>query len=138
MSPWGLHSERSQAMEKKRILVVDDQESFTRAVKLYFERTGAYDVRTENDPRRALAAAQAFRPDLIVLDFTMPGMDGGQVAAAIRAEGSFQGTPILFLTGAVNRQDVSDWVDKISGPCLAKPASAEELIAWIEVHLPKK
>ena len=68
----------------------------------------------------------------------MPGMDGKQVAAAIQADDSCKGTPVLFLTGAVNRQDVSKWVDKISWPCLAKPVTTEELSAWIEGYLPKQ
>src|SRR3989338_1563794 len=83
--------------QKIRLLLVDDEADLAALTKLNLERLGPYEVRTENDPRRAVAAALAFRPDVIILDFTMPRMDGGQVAAALRAEGSFRDTPVLFL-----------------------------------------
>jgi len=63
--------------EKKRILVVDDQASDTRLLKLYLERTNDYVVKEENNARAAISAAEQFQPHLILLDVMMPDMDGG-------------------------------------------------------------
>ena len=120
---------------KLRILLVDDEVDFTRLLRANLEITGVYEVQMENNPVRVLEAARAFKPDLVVLDFLMPGMDGGEVAAQLRGDSVLKNTPVLFLTAAVSSRDVDSWVNKISGPCLAKPITPEDLIAWIELHL---
>ena len=73
-------------MITKRILVVDDEPSVTRNLKLNLESSDGYDVFAENHAANALTAARIFRPDLILLDVIMPGMDGGDVAARLRAD----------------------------------------------------
>ena len=64
-------------MSRKRILVIDDEASFTRNLKLNLEETGEYEVREENKGTEGLTAAREFRPDLILLDVIMPDMAGG-------------------------------------------------------------
>jgi CheY-like chemotaxis protein len=71
-------------LEKKRILVVDDEPSITRLLKLNLEETNRYVVRTENDAKAALASAEVFQPDLILLDVMMPDLDGGQLASRLQ------------------------------------------------------
>ena len=71
--------------EKKRILVVDDEPSITRLLKLNLEQTNEYVVRAENDARAAIAAAEEFKPHLILLDVMMPGLDGGELASRFEA-----------------------------------------------------
>ncbi len=139
MTNWNWEDQNASASnaQKFRILLVDDEPDFTRLLRANLELTGVYEVQMENAPAQALATARAFRPDLIVLDFLMPGMDGGEVAAQIRADSELQHTPILFLTAAVSSKEVDGWINKISGQCLAKPIAPEDLIAWIEVHLKK-
>ena len=68
---------------KKKILVVDDEAGLTRMIKANLERTGKYEVRTENMGSRAMAAAREFRPDLMFLDVMMPDMSGDDVAARL-------------------------------------------------------
>ena len=65
---------------KKKILLVDDDESITRTLKLFLDRRGGYEVRTENRGSQAVQVARDFRPDLIVLDIVMPDADGGAIA----------------------------------------------------------
>ncbi len=134
---WEEQSAPAYSTQKFRILLVDDEPDFTRLLRANLELTGVYEVQMENAPAQALATARAFRPDLIVLDFLMPGMDGGEVAAQIRADSELKRTPILFLTAVVSGQEVDGWINKISGPCLAKPITPDDLIAWIDVHLKK-
>src|SRR5437867_4068399 len=92
-----------QANEKRRILVVDDQPNVTELVKMFLEKTDRYIVFTQNRSAAALEAAQQVQPDLIILDIDMPGKDGGEVAREIRLSKQFHSTPILFLTGLIQR-----------------------------------
>jgi CheY-like chemotaxis protein len=123
-------------MNTKRILVVDDEPSVTRNLKLNLESAGDYEVLGENQAPDVLSAVRIFRPDLILLDVMMPGMDGGGVAARIRADPLFRETPIIFLTAIVSNEE-TDGHEMISGAetFLAKPVDIEELIWSIEERL---
>ena len=122
-------------MAKKRILLVDDEKSFTNLLKLNLEETGAYEVRVENWAEDACAAAREFKPDLVLLDIIMPRMPGGNVAAQIQKDPQLKDTPIVFLTAAVRPQQVEEHEGIICDfPCLAKPASVEKVIEMIEKY----
>ena len=123
-------------MITKRILVVDDEPGVTRNLKLNLESGGGYEVLGENHATNALSAARTFRPDLILLDVMMPGMDGGDVAARLRADPLLSGTPILFLTAIVSNQE-TDGHEKVSGAetFLAKPVDIGELKKTVEKHI---
>src|SRR5678815_3457744 len=123
---------------KKKILLVDDEKSFTSLLKLNLEDTGDYEVRVENWAEDAFPAAQEFKPDLVLLDIIMPRMSGGDVAARIDSDPVLKGTPIVFLTAAVRKHQVEENEGIIcERPCLAKPATVEEVIAMIEKHARK-
>jgi CheY-like chemotaxis protein len=122
--------------EKKRILVVDDQASDTRLVKLHLERTNDYEVREENDAKAAMSAAEEFQPHLILLDVMMPDMDGGELAACFQANPKLKEVPIVFLTSAVTKREVEAGRGQVGGfPYLAKPFVLAELLACIKHHL---
>src|SRR5207249_3944002 len=95
-------------MAKKRILLVDDEKSFTNLLKLNLEETGNYDVRVENWAEDAYGAAKEFKPDLVLLDIIMPRMPGGNVAAQIKKDPALKATPIVFLTAAVRKHQVEE------------------------------
>lgn len=118
---------------KKKVLLVDDEKSFTTLLKLNLEETGRYEVRAVNLGEDALPAAREFKPDIMLLDLIMPYMPGGNVVALFEAEAEFQNLPIVFMTAAIQRSRVAENDGIISGkPCLAKPASLEEIIKMIE------
>jgi CheY-like chemotaxis protein len=94
-------------MEKKKIMIVDDEERFAQMIKLNLETTGQYKVRIETEGEKALPAAQEFQPDLIFLDVMMPGLDGGDVAKQIKDDKDLKNTPIVFLTAIVSENEVS-------------------------------
>jgi two-component system, OmpR family, response regulator len=124
--------------ERKRILVVDDEPSITRLLKLNLEQTGDYEVATENSPRLAVLTAEEFRPDLILLDVMMPGLDGGDLAAAFEANHATKGVPIVFLTATVTREEVRARHGLVGGlPFLAKPVNLHEVLGCLERHLGK-
>jgi DNA-binding response OmpR family regulator len=126
-------------MDKIRILLIDDEPSFTRMLKLNLERTGTYKVLCENTGAFGLTAAKDFLPDMIFLDVIMPDVDGGEVAAQIRAEAKLKDTPIVFLTAGVSKETTRTRGDVIGGRTfLAKPVSVEEVIRCIEKQLGRK
>ena len=122
--------------EKKRILVVDDEPSITPLLKLNLEQTGDYEVRTENVSKAALATAEEFRPELILLDVMMPDMDGGDLAGAFEASPNTKGVPIVFLTATITREEVRARHGLVGGlPFLAKPVNLHEVLGCLERHL---
>ena len=124
--------------EKKRILIVDDEVSFARMVKLNLEKTGQFEVRVENKASYAIPAAREFRPDLILLDVIMPGMDGGDVSNQIKRDRHLRNTPIVFLTATVSRNEAGDGGLNSGGELfLAKPISVEALVQCINERVRK-
>lgn len=118
---------------KKKVLLVDDEKSFSNLLKLNLEQTQRYEVSVVNCSEDAFAAAREFKPDIMLLDIIMPRMPGGNVVAQFEADTSLKDVPIVFLTAAVQRSRVDEMDGIISGrPCLAKPATVEEIIAMIE------
>jgi|ERR1017187_5319418 CheY-like chemotaxis protein len=122
-------------MSKQRILLVDDETGVTTMTKLNLEKTGLYEVLVENRSTHAFGAAKAFDPDLILLDMTMPDMDGVDVAAQIKADDKLQYIPIVFLTAMVSRFETGDNELARGGQVfLSKPVSQKALRACIEQH----
>lgn len=123
-------------MDKKRILVVDDEEAFTRVVQANLEFD--YIVRVENTGSSVCAAVQDFKPDLILMDVMMPDMDGCEVVQKLKESEYFHDTPIVYITALVGKSKSTDDETKVNDyPCLAKPVSLEDLIACIETNLKK-
>ena len=120
---------------KKKVLLVDDEKSFTTLLKLNLEETGRYEVRAVNWGEDALPAAREFHPDIMLLDIIMPHMPGGNVVAQFEADTEFQNLPIVFMTAAIQRSRVAENDGIVSGkPCLAKPASLDEIVNMIEAQ----
>ena len=87
-----------------KVLVVDDNEAVAQTVGWMLEAIG-HDYRLVHDGRDALAAAREFRPDAILLDIGLPGMDGYEVCRALRREPAFRATPIIAQTGWGQERD---------------------------------
>src|SRR5262249_24080407 len=122
-------AEPGAAPEKKRGLVIDDEASFARMVKLNLEKTGEFEVRVENKATSAVATAREFKPDLVLLDVIMPTMDGGDVANQIKRDRALKETPIIFLTATVSKREAGEGGFNSGGPLLlAKPVRVEILI----------
>ncbi|MBI4608480.1 MAG: response regulator [Candidatus Rokubacteria bacterium] len=125
-------------MGKRRILIVDDDAHYADVLKTALEGIGAYEVRTESEPTRAVAAARDFKPDLIVLDIMMPEVDGGEVAAEIGEDEALQHVPLVFLTAAVTQEEVAARGGVIGGRVfMAKSAPLRKLVHFLEEQLGK-
>jgi two-component system OmpR family response regulator len=128
----GTVSATSQAAPEARLLVVDDEPNIRELLSASLRYAG-FDVATAADGQQALALADSFRPDLLVLDVMMPGLDGFGVVRRLRQSGRH--TPVLFLTA----RDAAE--DKVSGLTLGgddyvtKPFSLDEVLARIRAVL---
>jgi CheY-like chemotaxis protein len=120
----------------KRILLVDDETNVTTMLRLLFERTREYEIRVANCSIRAMAVAEQFRPHLILLDVDMPGMDGGQLAGCLMQSPRLRTVPIVFLTGSVTKEEVSQNGGIIGGmPFMAKPVNRFEVLSCVKRNL---
>ena len=123
-------------MQKKRIMIVDDEAAFTRMMKLVLEKTGQYEVLGVNKAPEALEQARGYRPDLILLDVVMPEMDGGDVAAQLQADPVLKNIPVVFLTALVGEKESrSGSVMRAGFRFLGKLTSDDNLLACIEQNL---
>ena len=125
-------------MDKKKIMIVDDESAFTRVTKLMLEKTGAFEVLEENKASHALVAAREFKPDLILLDIVMPDMDGGDVAARIQSDPELKKVPVVFLTALVSGKEARGGpVMRAGYRFLGKLTSGADLIRCIEENVAK-
>ena len=113
------------------ILVVDDEAKIVKLARDYLEQSG-FQVIAAEDGTTALAAARGERPDLIVLDLNLPGMDGLDVCRAIRRESS---TPIIMLTARVEEMDRLIGLELGADDYITKPFSPRELVARVRAVL---
>jgi CheY-like chemotaxis protein len=119
-------------LDKKKILVIDDEVDLTRLIKLNLEDTGEYSVRTENNPLHGLSCAREFQPDLIFLDVMMPDLDGGDLCRQLENDPLTRNIPVVFLTAVVKKEEITENKGLIGHhPFIAKPASSADLVACI-------
>ena len=112
---------------KPRILIVEDDQRTAASVALYM-RHGGYDVQQAADGRAALDAASAFRPDLIVLDLMLPGVEGLEVCRTLRATSN---VPIIMLTARSTEEDKLRGLELGADDYVTKPFSPRELVARV-------
>lgn len=119
-------------MAKNRILIVDDNEKIVDLVQAYLEKDG-YAVLTAYDGLQALELARHRRPDLIVLDLLLPGVDGLDVCRVLRAEGNE--VPIIMLTAKTTEADKLIGLELGADDYVTKPFSPRELVARVRAVL---
>ena len=115
--------------DKKRILVIDDEESFCTFVSWALEKTGRYEVASATSPLQGIALAKHLKPDLILLDIKMPQMDGSQVAERLLEDPQTKSIPIAFVTALVtNRETEHEEIEVAGRTFIAKPVTKNELL----------
>ncbi len=113
------------------ILVVDDETQIVKLARDYLERAG-FRVLNTGDGAAALTIARHDRPDLIVLDLTLPGMDGLDVCRTLRRESD---VPIIMLTARVEETDRLIGLELGADDYITKPFSPRELVARVRTVL---
>lgn len=124
--------------EKKKILIVDDEEKFCKMVKKNLEKDGPYEVLIETKGANAVESIRANKPQLIIMDVLMPDMRGQEIAYKLLQDEKLKKIPVLYLTATVEKGQREAFGGIIDGmpfklqPVLAKPVSTKDLIAQIE------
>jgi two-component system alkaline phosphatase synthesis response regulator PhoP len=113
------------------ILVVDDEPRIVRLVRDYLEH-GGFTVLVASDGAAALRTARTGRPDLVILDLGLPGLDGLDVTRALRRDGE---VPIIMLTARTEESDKLVGLELGADDYLTKPFSPKELVARVRAVL---
>ena len=116
---------------KPRILVVDDDASLAEMLTIALRNEG-FDPFVVGDGSQALPAVRELRPDLVLLDLMLPGMNGIDVCRAVRAE---SGVPIVMLTAKSDTVDVVLGLESGADDYMVKPFKPKELVARIRARL---
>ncbi len=117
---------------KQKILVVDDEEYIRDLVSTALSFSG-FDVALASDGVTALNKINKYRPDLVLLDVTMPAMDGFEVVRKLRLHGDQ--TPVIFLTARDAEEDRISGFTQGGDDYVTKPFSLEELVARVRAVL---
>ena len=117
-----------------RVLIVEDDEEIADVLRRSLRNEG-YEVRTSPDGVEALEVADAFVPDIVVLDLGLPGMDGVEVCRRLRADSD---VPILMLTARAETEDRVGGLDSGADDYLVKPFERKELLARIRALLRRR
>jgi two-component system, OmpR family, alkaline phosphatase synthesis response regulator PhoP len=120
--------------EKKRILLVDDEEDIVSMLKMRLA-AGGYEVIVASDGNDGYAKAKAERPDLMILDLMLPGMDGYQICRLLKFDQQYKNIPIVMLTAKSQKED-KEWGEKVGADLyFTKPFDAKELMDKIKTLL---
>ena len=124
----------------KNVLIIDDDVSLAESLRINLEATGAYTVRVENRSALALSTARVFHPDIILLDYIMPGQDGGDVSARLHEDPGLKDVPIIMVTALISNSETGDAGIAKRGNTLmmAKPIRLAKLIENMESLLARR
>ena len=118
-------------MNKQKILIVDDDENIAELVSLYLTKE-CFDTMMVHDGERALVAFDTYKPNLILLDLMLPGIDGYQVCREIRTRSN---TPIIMLSAKGEVFDKVLGLELGADDYIMKPFDAKELVARVKAVL---
>jgi DNA-binding response OmpR family regulator len=118
-------------IEKKKILIIDDEEDFCFFVKKNLEATGEFSVLYATDPRKGIKIARKETFDLILLDITMPKQDGFQVLEILKKDNKTLSIPVVMLTAVEDDESKIKASSLFNEDYITKPVSYEILRAKI-------
>lgn len=116
---------------RKKLLLIDDDEAVLSL--LVTKLASRYELFSSTDPRQAVALAKAEQPDAVLCDIDMPGMSGGDVAAALNADPDTAFIPVVYLTALVSPEETRELGGDVGGrPGVSKRAPLAELVRVVE------
>lgn len=113
---------------KKKILVVDDDAEIVELMVDVLVRDGRFDIKTASSGYEAGIVTEQFRPDLIILDYMLPDVNGNIVCRTIRSNSEFANTKIIIVSGVVNQSEIEDLLDSGAQDFVRKPFNIAELV----------
>ncbi len=126
---------KNLASGKKRILIVDDDAEIVELMVDVLARDGRFDTKTASSGYDAGLITQQFRPDLMILDYMLPDVNGNIVCQTIRRNPEFASTKIVIVSGVVNQDEIQDLIDAGAEDFMKKPFNIIELVDKISAVL---
>ena len=119
----------------RSILLVDDENDIREVAQVTLEMTAGWEVHTAQDGIEGLRMARRHRPDAILLDVMMPGMDGPSTVKALRDDPTTAGIPVVLLTAKVRQSDRRGFDELHVAGVLSKPFDPLELAGQVSAAL---
>ncbi len=123
-------------MNKKKVLVVEDEHTSQQLIQFHLHNTGEYEVKILADGRQTLAAANEYSPDLILLDIIIPETSGIEISRELASEANLKDIPVVFITSLLTEDEVKSqdgvFYDR---PCLAKPITKDKLLNCVRKNI---
>src|SRR3954463_13178632 len=110
-----------------KICYVEDDEDIQRIVRLSLERLGKMTVQVVSDPNLAIDAIKAFGPDLVLLDWMMPGMDGPTLFRQMKQKEEVSALPVVFITAKASQVELDELTALGAAGTISKPFSPKDL-----------
>jgi excisionase family DNA binding protein len=120
---------------KRKVLVVDDDPEIVELIVDILGRDGRFDVKTASSGYEAGIATQRFRPDLILLDYMLPDVNGNVVCQTIRKNPEFENIKIIIVSGVVKQDEIDQLLKSGAEGFVKKPFNVTELIDKITAAL---
>ena len=120
---------------KKKVLIVDDDPEIVELIEDILKRDGRFEVKTACTGYEAGLLTQKFNPDLILLDYMLPDVNGNVVCRTIGQNSEFAQTRIIIISGVINESEIDDLLKAGAEDFLKKPFDVNELISKIGVVL---
>ena len=121
-------------MDKKRILIVDDEKDIVESVQFRLESEG-FQCLTAYDGEQALFKAKKENPDLILLDIVLPKINGYKIARLLKFDESYKNIPIIMLTARTQKTDITLGEETGADEYVTKPFEMEMLVDLIKKYL---
>ena len=110
-----------------RVFYAEDDEDIQRIVRMSLERVGKMTVRLETDPLKAIEGIEEFKPELVMLDWMMPGMDGPTLLKKMRERPETAAYPVVFITAKATHKDHAELMALGAAGIISKPFAPMEL-----------
>ena len=123
-------------MTIRKVMLVDDEDDIRTVGNLSLSRVGGWQTVLAASGAEAVKTAAAERPDLILLDVMMPGMDGPTTFTQLRAQEATATTPIIFMTAKIQKQEVARYLELGAVGVIGKPFDPMTLPTEIKKLLP--
>jgi len=111
----------------QKVCYVEDDEDIQRIVRMSLERVGKMTVEVVSDSTKAVDVIVAFKPDLVLLDWMMPVMDGPAVFRAMKERAETKDLPVVFITAKASQRELDELTALGAAGAISKPFSPKDL-----------
>jgi excisionase family DNA binding protein len=120
---------------KRKVLIVDDDAEIVELISDILSREGGFEIRTASSGYEAGIITQQFHPDLILLDYMLPDVNGNVVCRTIRKNPEFENTRIIIVSGVIKQEEIDQLLRSGAQDFVRKPFSIAELLDKVNAAL---